>query len=152
MKYLLIPLILFPITSFAWTRPQLESLCGNYINITLGAESNYIVEFSGTPTFDTITRVDFVHAGSHAMHMPIDGTLYARFASDTKVQTSVEVMDCNLKEAPADSKKKSNRNMRKHGYIRRTLPVNPMPAVLPLFDLPLFDYPSEPVIKFNLKD
>lgn len=130
MKYLIIPLILFPITTFAWTAPKLESICGNYINITLAAEPNYIIEFSGTETFDDVIKVDFVHAGSHAMHMPISGTLYARFVSDKKAGTSVKVKDCT---PPKEEKKKSNRRKKKHGYIRR--------PVVQTMSLPLFDYP-----------
>lgn len=152
MKHLLIiALLVIPTVSLAWKSPDLESIClgdKNAINITLSTESDYTIEFSGTSTFDTITTVDFVHSGSHAMHMPINGTLYARFASDHKAKTSVSVKDCT----PLKEKKKSSRRKHKHGYIRRPVFASPMSAVLPLFDLPLFDYPSEPIIKWNLKD
>ena len=74
MKYLLIiTLFALPSISLAWSSPVLESIClgdRNAINITLGTESDYNIEFSGD-NFTTITEVDFVHSGSHVMYLPI---------------------------------------------------------------------------------
>lgn len=144
MKYLLvITLFAIPSISFAWKAPELESIClgeRNGINITLGTESNYIIEFADNPLFNNPTTVDFVHAGSHSQYLPITGTIYARYASDHNAKTSVSVKDCT---PPKEEKKKSGKRRKKHSIVRR--PV--APVVLPLFDLPLFDYPV-----WNLKD
>lgn len=135
-KFIIVSVLLvFPAITMAWKAPVLESLCDNYINIKLATENNYIIEFSGTYNFDTVTTIDFIHSGSHAMHMPINGTLYARFASDHSAKTSATVKDCTPPKE--EKKKKSGRRKHKHGYIRRpSVFANPIPVILPLFDYP----------------
>lgn len=140
MKYLIIPLILFPATSFAWTTPKLESIClgdKNAINITLSTEPNYRIEFSDDFDFGTVTTVDFVHAGSHTQYLPLKGIVYARYASDHNAKTSDIVKDCT---PPKEEKKTSGRRKKKHGYVRRpSVFANPTPAILPLFDYPVWN-------------
>lgn len=126
MKYLLIiPIAIIPFIVLAWNKPTLTSQCNNQITITLSKEKDYIIEFSGSDTFDSYTTVDFHNEGTHIMYLSVGNTIYARYASDRKVVVSAERKICETEV------KKSTKKVRKHksGYIRKwTPPVTETPV------------------------
>lgn len=151
MKYVITLLVLLvPSVGLAWSNPVLDNICGDF-SITLKKESNQVIEFSDDGFKTLIETRDFVKEGKYDLDYN-SNTLYARYKSDRKAKSSSQKKSCqevqNDEIVDKPKEKKGKTRKRKHGYIRKW--VAPAPVVLPVFDLPLFDYPVE--IKASVND